>query len=389
VRERIQSFRDALNRAANDALTNAMNRGASWAYNNPSIKSLHQHVARVVGAANERLPRGAAVARAGSILVLAIAALGAIRFSHSVRSAPLGPFAAVTGRLNAGASLNAFGPSREVRVRFSLPANEVEFPLEVGGDPSALSYEWVTAHDSSATEAPRPINGPGFVAPAKPGFYHLAIVRGLERQIIGEPTLAVLVPFKQKVGGTLNGYRIGTYLAEAFGQHDHPDGFLEVGLADLDLKVSKHLRLGDFITHDSQSDVWPKYVALNPRLLDKLELVLATIGARAHVSLTNGAPQEVAFDVHSGFRTPAHNRGVWRAASDSRHQYGDAADLAIDADGDGRVTIKDELLVSHAVDQVEEQFPDLVGGLGLYTSQYYSTPYVHIDTRGTRTRWKG
>ena len=44
--------------------------------------------------------------------------------------------------------------------------------------------------------------------------------------------------------------------------------------------VSTHLRLGDFLTHDGQTDVWPKYVALNPRLLDKLELVLAKIGAR-------------------------------------------------------------------------------------------------------------
>jgi len=97
----------------------------------------------------------------------------------------------------------------------------------------------------------------------------------------------------------------------------------------------------------------------------------------------------VAFDVHSGFRTPAHNRGVWRAASDSRHQYGDAADLAIDADGDGRITARDEALVVRAVDEVENEHPDLVGGLGLYTSAAYNTPYVHIDARGSRSRWKG
>ena len=97
----------------------------------------------------------------------------------------------------------------------------------------------------------------------------------------------------------------------------------------------------------------------------------------------------MAFDVHSGFRTPAHNAGVWRAARDSRHQYGDAADVAIDANGDGRVTLADELLVARAVDQVEDEHPDLVGGLGLYTSGRYRTPYVHIDTRGKRSRWKG
>ena len=93
-----------------------------------------------------------------------------------------------------------------------------------------------------------------------------------------------MVPFKQRVGGMLNGYRIGTYVADRLAHHDHPDGFLEVGCADVDLRVSTHLRLGDFLTHDAQADVWPKYVALNPRLLDKLELVFAKIGARARLS---------------------------------------------------------------------------------------------------------
>jgi len=214
------------------------------------------------------------------------------------------------------------------------------------------------------------------------------VTRGSERQIIAEPTLAVMVPFREKVGGFLNGYKIGTYLADKFSSHDHPEGFLEVAAHDVNLKVSKHLTLGDFLTHDTQADVWPKYVALNPRLLDKIELVLAKIGGRSIMAATDEA-QEVAFDVHSGFRTPAHNAGVRRAASDSRHQYGDAADVAIDANGDGRVTLTDEMLVARAVDQVEDEHPDLVGGLGLYTSQRYRTPYVHIDTRGKRSRWKG
>lgn len=92
--------------------------------------------------------------------------------------------------------------------------------------------------------------------------------------------------------------------------------------------------------------------------------------------------------VHSGFRTPLHNERVPRAASDSRHQYGDAADLAIDADGDGKVTYLDGLAVSRAVGLVERDHPELVGGLGLYGNR--GTPsYVHIDVRGKRSRWSG
>lgn len=327
-----------------------------------------------------------------TLLIVGVAALGLVQFTRAANPAPTEPFAALTrgdGHLSANATPNAFGASHQVRLRFALPNGQVEFPLGVGGDLSTLTYEWVSARDSVIAEPPRSLSGPGFTAPSRPGFYRLAIVRGSERHVIAEPMVAVMVPFTQKIGSTLNGYRIGTYVAERFAHHDHPPGFVEVSAGDVDLHVSKHLRLGDFLTHDQQEDVWPKYVALNPRLLDKLELVLAQIGAQARLSRASYSDQDVALDVHSGYRTPAHNSGVWRAVTDSRHEYGDAADVAIDADGDGRVTLRDELLVARAVDQVEDEHPDLVGGLGLYTSGLYRTPYVHIDTRGTRSRWKG
>ena len=226
------------------------------------------------------------------------------------------------------------------------------------------------------TSAPLP-------APHTPGFYRLALVRGTEREVLPEPTLAVIVPFERKIAGTLNGYLIGTYIADRFGHaaHEHPDGFIEVRPEMLDLQLTKHLKLADFVTHDNQRDVWPKYVALNPKLLDKLELVFADLGS--------GVRPELAVDVHSGFRSPSHNARVPRAASDSRHQYGDAADIAVDADGDGRITMTDELLVMLAVERVEDKHPDLVGGLGMYTSRRYASPYVHIDARGKRSRWKG
>jgi len=324
-----------------------------------------------------------------TLLATGIAAIGVLQFSRAAQPALTEPFAALTnGRLSAGPSLNAFGSSREVHLRFALPGDDVEFPLEVSGDPANLAYQWVATRDSTIASATRPLSGASFVAPTKPGFYHLAVVNGAERHVISDPTVAVLVPFERKVGSTLNGYRIGTYLSERWESYDHPAGFVEVRPGDVELKVSTHLKLGDFVTHDAQSDVWPKYIALNPRLLDKLELVLAKVGGRVRFSAAADG-QEVAFDVHSGFRTPTHNGAVWGAARDSRHQYGDAADIAVDADGDGRITLRDELLVAQAVDKVEEEHPDLIGGLGLYTSGMYRTPYVHIDARGRRSRWKG
>lgn len=340
-----------------------------------------------VGFRPRRKLKSRGASQVGAMLVMVTAALGVVQFYHP-SPAPTEPFANVS-RMTAGASMNAFGASREVKLSFTLPNAEVEFPLEVSGDPTALAYEWVSARDSVAIDSIRPVNGATFIAPSRPGFYRLAIVRGTDRHVIPEPTVAVMVPFTQRVGGMLNGYKIGTYVADRLAYHDHPDGFIEVHGADVDLPVTTHLRLGDFLTHDGQTDVWPKYVALNPRLLDKLELVFAKLGARARLSQPTDSGSQVAFDVHSGFRTPAHNAGVWRAAGDSRHQYGDAADVAIDANGDGRITAADEALVARAVDQVEDEHPELVGGLGLYTSGLYHTPYVHIDARGKRSRWKG
>ncbi len=326
---------------------------------------------------------------AGAVLLVGFATLGAVQFMKPPEDAPPTAFANIRAALapeialpSAVPTADAFGKSGEVKVRFSLPGEAVEFPLAIGGRADSLEYQWVRVIDSSATGDPRPLTAEPPVAPKEAGFYRLAVVRGGAREIVDEPALAVMVPFDRKLGPWLNGYRIGTYLAERVrGRHDVPEGFLEVQPQLLDLPLSKHLKLADFVTHDDQENVWPKYVALNPRLLDKLELILADVGGASR--------PELVIDVHSGFRSPDHNREVHRAASDSRHQYGDAADIQIDANGDGKIDMTDEIRVMLAVERVEDAHPDLVGGLGIYTSRRYRTPYLHIDTRGKRSRWRG
>ena len=336
-------------------------------------------------------PTGSRLGGIGAALLFGLATIGAAQFfkpDSGLTTAPLSNLAAAiapasaTGAPSAAPTADAFGLSGEVKVRLTLPGDRVEFPIAIAGTGDSLSYVWVSAVDSTSAEPPRVLSAAPVVAPQRPGFYHLAIIRGAAREVLPEPTLAVMVPFSQKLGGQVNGYRIGTYLAEQLGAgHDRPLGFVEVRPEMLELPVSRHLKLADFVTHDDQGDVWPKYVALNPKLLDKLELIFTDLGGRVRPDLT--------VDVHSGFRSPSHNARVERAARDSRHQYGDAADLAIDADGDGRITMTDELLVMLAVERVEEAHPDLVGGLGMYTSSRYRTPYVHIDARGKRSRWQG
>lgn len=277
-------------------------------------------------------------------------------------------------------SASAFGESGAVRLQVRMPGELFDFPVEIDGAGGSTSYLWVKAADSSAVVEPSALNGTTVKAPLLPGLYRLAVVTSSGRHIVESVVVGVLVPFSTKLGSTLNGYRIGRYRWERLGGDATPPpvGFLQVLPEDVNLQISAHVRLGDFLTHDDQ-EVWPRYIALDPRILDKIELVLTELGVKDF---------EMPMDVSSGFRTPLYNRTVPRAAGDSRHQYGDAADLAIDVDGDGRITYADAVAVARAVERVELKHPSLVGGLGLY-GNHGTSPYVHIDVRGKPSRWRG
>lgn len=278
---------------------------------------------------------------------------------------------------------DAFGQSGRVRMRFALPGTLVDYPIEVQSSLDSLRYSWIPIDGEAAPTVERPLSV-GLLAPAEPGFYRLELESSTVRRPVDGLSLAVLVPFARKAGSSLNGYRIGYYRGER-ARHPAetaPAGFVQIDTADLELPVSDHLRLADFVTRDHQS-VWPRYAAVDPRLLDKVELVLEEIAGWYGDSTRDS----VAVDVHSGYRTPLYNQRVPRSARDSRHQFGDAIDLAIDANRDGRLSAADTRLVAKAVEAVERAHPGLVGGMGIYTR--HGPAYVHIDARGSRVRWRG
>ncbi|HET7583641.1 MAG TPA: D-Ala-D-Ala carboxypeptidase family metallohydrolase [Gemmatimonadaceae bacterium] len=323
----------------------------------------------------------------GTVAIWVAAALGAIALyqgPHALLSAPYVP-SRVRPIPFAAPTRHAFGLSGAVHVAFALPGGPVPYPLEVRGDPAALHYQWVRLHDRSPADSALPLVGDTLRAPDAPGFYRLELVRGDDRREIDQLTLSVLVPFSLKRGATLDGYRLGIFPFERHSRaaDDTLMGLVRVMPADADLPISQHLRLADFLTHDGQT-TWPRFAAVRRTVVDKLELVLETLAAERG----DTARVHVEVEVHSGFRSPAYNHSN-RFAPDSRHQYGDAVDVAIDADGDGRITARDVRLVSQAVDRVEDAHPELAGGMGVYTSAKYAHPYVHIDTRGERVRWRG
>jgi hypothetical protein len=236
---------------------------------------------------------------------------------------------------------------------------------------------------------------------ALPGFYERHGEAALRTPAVyqvsgrGDSTFAyvVLRAFGEKRGEHLNGYRLGRWPAERWlmaRNYFNPDGFVEVTPEMTALPLSAHLTLGAFLTHDQES-VWPKYLVLEEKLIDKIELVLQDLE-------TQGIPAR-AVVVLSGFRAPYYNeRGMGEGmARASRHQYGDAADIIVDSDGngrmddlnrDGRVDLRDTQPIQTAIERVETRFPEYAGGLGRYSAMGPRGPFTHIDVRGTSARWE-
>lgn len=190
--------------------------------------------------------------------------------------------------------------------------------------------------------------------------------------------------------GEVNGYRIGRYPRRPFrglSRYRPPEGLIEVTPENRSVRVSPHFRLGDFLC--KQPGDWPRYVVLQERLLWKLEALLTLLNRRYGVE---------SLHVMSGYRTPAYNRSIGQGRY-SRHVYGDAADVFVDAaprdgrmddvNGDGRVTRGDARAVYRTADRLGRRGPleFLVGGLSHYPATGSHGPFVHVDARGYRARW--
>lgn len=238
-------------------------------------------------------------------------------------------------------------------------------------------------------------------APKGSGIWSVLLAIGNAVRPVANFNVIAMLPFSAKKNGRVGLYYVGTWPSEhgkvgsakaPAWTYANPAGFIEVTPENADTPVSDHFKLRDFLTHD-QPNVWPKYLVLQPRLIDKLELVLTDL--EAHGVDVHGVR------VMSGFRTPQYNYtggNTGGRANLSRHMYGDASDIYIDDDGDGqmddlnhdgKISIDDARVILQAVDRVDVAHPELIGGAGVYTAAPGHGPFIHIDTRGYRARWSG
>ena len=104
------------------------------------------------------------------------------------------------------------------------------------------------------------------------------------------------------------------------------------------------------------------------------------------------------FHVMSGYRTPAYNCSLGNVRF-SKHQFGAAADIFIDENGDGvmddlngdgRSDIRDAEVLCRLIDNAAAR-PEgrglIGGGLGKYPSTAAHGPFVHVDVRDRKALW--
>lgn len=225
-------------------------------------------------------------------------------------------------------------------------------------------------------------------APETPGVYPVAVSHAGNGDIT-RLNLFVAVPASRMKGEYLNGYRIGSYPPPRRNRpnYEPPRGFFEVTASNVDTRLSPHFTLRQFVC--KQEAEYPKYVVIRESLLVLLEGLLEDVRSRGYDVDT--------FGVISGYRTPWYNRKIGNVPY-SRHVYGDAMDIFLDADGDGLMDDIDGDGMRNRKDinrlfRIVEAFkarPEnvlLIGGIGRYGRTSRHGGFVHTDTRGYRARW--
>ena len=285
---------------------------------------------------------------------------------------------AVSATVSAEFKVDADGllSGHELTPVIATPGESLELSLLGAQQPSAFSpsVELATA-DSHSWLA---------ISPHKHGSYpvHFTSASGTTKSV----QLIVTEPFEHQ--RELNGYRIGKYPSPKGSpnpaRYGPPKGFIELTEQNLHTPLSSHFQLHQFMC--KQGGSWPRYMVVQPTLVVMLENIVAMLNRRG-----------IAVDtlaVLSGYRTPLYNKAIGNVPY-SRHVFGDAADIFVDADGDnfmddlngdGVVSVKDAQLLADMIGTLPGA---KYSGIGVYAATKVRGPFVHVDTRGKRARWEG
>lgn len=230
-------------------------------------------------------------------------------------------------------------------------------------------------------------------APSKSGYYPVIIKEKNTSQPGSEIKLNVFVlhPARKMKGQYFDGFRIGSYLeipADKKAHYSNPDGFLKIEESFLDLNLSPHFKMEQFIT--KQCSELPQYIVLKESLLLKLEYFLEEVNKAGYQAET--------FGILSAYRSPYFNKKLGNNTNFSRHLFGDAADIYIDYNHDNWM---DDLNKDNCFDKRDadilynlavqfdhkSKFSILQGGVSSYEGNGVRGSFIHIDARGFHVSW--
>ncbi|MFW5686997.1 MAG: peptidase M15A [Halanaerobium sp.] len=266
-------------------------------------------------------------------------------------------------------------PGEEIKFKIAEEDRDQKYQIELGEKTfeSESSFTW-NAHPES-------------------GHYEAAIKEKNSSDSDSKIKINVFVlhPREEKEGQYLEDFKIGNYPEIPEDKKDNyskPKGFLKIDKSVLDLNLTPHFKMEQFLTN--QSEKLPQFIAIQESLLLKLELFLAEVNKAGYQADT--------FGIVSIYRTPYFNKELGNNTDFSRHIFGDAADIYIDntgddwmddLNGDGESNKADaDLLADLAIEfDQKEKFSDLQGGVCSYKGNGVRGSFIHIDSRGFHTTW--
>ncbi len=225
-------------------------------------------------------------------------------------------------------------------------------------------------------------------APTQPGLYRFTIhAVGPAKPV--HVNVFVLTPMSSMQEGYIEGYRIDKYPTDTYKnmpKYLAPHGFVRVTEENVNMKVSPHFTLRQFLC--KQKSGYPKFVVMQSTTLLMLEDLLDEVN-------NNGFDIDT-FGFISGYRTPYYNRSIGNVKY-SRHVFGDANDIFIDADKngrmddlnkDGKLTVDDVQILYNITSKFQDNSEGkYTGGVGKYRPKSHHGGFVHVDNRGYRARW--
>jgi len=301
---------------------------------------------------------------------------------------------AIIGAIFWSAAVVADEPSTRFRARtltydydkgalFAMPLEKVALQL---------SAPTTRLHRIDAPQGALTATGPNrwtWEAPAKPGTYSLK-VKSPTGSTVADFSAFVMVPAAEVRKGVLNNFHIGSYPDTPLKGnpiYSPPRGFIEVTHDNEDTKISENFRIKQFLT--KQAGGYPKYIVLDERLVFLLEAI------GRHLEPLGWDADDIF--IMSGYRTPYYNT-ILDDTKYSLHQWGRAADIFLDKDGNGRMDDFNKDKIVSKADAVAlaglletlattEELSGFIGGIGIYDSTSAHGPFVHVDTRPWKARW--